>query len=207
MKSMLHILSLSTLLMVGMGLSASRLQAQATEDLDKYFDDGGLSTRKNIVSTNLLAPISGNIALRLERRLGKGMSLELGGSYYLYRGFHLFSFHELAPYFEPTGGIGLSVAPHFFFSGHAPEFHYMGPRYAWTRLMMANGLALTMHTVTVQYGYNLFLGKYLMLCYGVGFGLEYGHYSDTAVSVGSYYAGTSYLMPAMDFSVGIGVMF
>lgn len=206
MKSSTYILALLVIWVAVMGMSGSHLQAQS-DSLDKYFDDGGLSTRKNILSTGLLSPISGNLSFRLERRLSKGMSLELGSNFHLYRGFHLFSFHELLDYFEPAGGIGLSAAPHFFFSGHAPEFHYMGPRYQWTRLKMDNGLALTMHMITVQYGYNLFLGKYLMFCYGVGFGVEYGRYSDTAVSQGSYYAGTSFLMPAMDFSIGIGVMF
>jgi hypothetical protein len=47
------------------------------EDLDKYFDDGGISKRTNIISTNLFAMINGDFGLSYHRLFKETLELEL----------------------------------------------------------------------------------------------------------------------------------
>lgn len=182
-------------------------QVDSTEDLHRYFDDGGLSQRKNIIATNLLSPISGVASLRFERALTKHVSLEVG----VYRMLPFYLWELLLPvnvYFDdfvPKGGWGISAAPHFYFWGDAPEFHYFGPRFGWRYHTMPNGAKLDVKDFTIDYGYNLFFTNHFMFCYDIGWGYRRMTYS--------YPVGGGSILPEsrgtlyMFWSIGLGVMF
>jgi Protein of unknown function (DUF3575) len=180
------------------------------DSLRKYFDDNGLSTRKNIISTNLLAPISGLVGLRYERAISHRMSIELGVQkvmpFYLYE--LILPLNDLVNNFEPKGGISLSLSPHFYFWDKAPEFHYMGPRYAFRNYNMIDGSTLQVHDVTVEYGYNLFLSKRFMFCYGIGGGARHLRAYDAAATPSAPRLPTEkFTFIVMTWSIGLGVMF
>lgn len=146
-------------------------QDNDTEDLHQYFDDNGLSTRKNLLATDVLAPLAGALTLRYERAVGKHLSLEFGVSkilpFYVYE---LGSLSNNINRFYPTGGWGLSLAPHFFFDAKAPERHFIGPKYSWKMYNLEDLSTAHVHDFTFNYGYNIFLGKHLMFCYQFGMG-------------------------------------
>jgi hypothetical protein len=195
--------------MLALVCTPQRLAAQVKEDLHPYFDDGGLSKRKNILATNFLSPISGIVGLRYERAIGNRFSVEVGA----YKVFPYYVYELILPidayisYFEPRSGFGLSVAPHYFFSGKAPEYHYMGPRYGWRHYSLQSGASLAVHDLTWDYGYNLFLSKYLMFCYEFGMGYRRMLFDGTRANSSfiplSQKRGTIY----MYWSIGLGVMF
>jgi hypothetical protein len=176
-------------------------QVEQQEDLHAYFDDGNLSKRKNILATDFIAPLSGGLALRYERALGKSMSVEIGATKLL--PFYLFELPPVELHTDPKGGWGLSFATHFFFDDRSPERHFVGPRYAWRRYTFDGGRTTTVHDITWNYGYNFFLGKYLMFClqYGIGYRREVNSFR-LGLS-GGYSRGTF----SMPYIIGIGFMF
>jgi hypothetical protein len=182
-------------------------QDEGAEDLHQYFDDNGLSTRKNIIGTDLLAPLAGAISVRYERGIGKHLSLEFGASKLL--PFYVYELSTLDNYigrFEPTGGWGLSVASHYFFDDKAPERHFIGPKYTWRMYNLEDQSTVRVQDFTVNYGYNIFLGKYLMFCYQVGMGYRRILHKD----IPSYYGpnrSESMGTLSLPWVLGFGVMF
>lgn len=186
-------------------------QIQPSENLDEYFDDGGMSERKNIISTNLLAPIFGELGLRYERALTKRFSIEVG----LKKMAPFYFFELLLPIndqfhgFAPSSGWGYSFAPHFYFWDKAPEFHYIGPRFAQRTHALEDGAKLRVTDFTIDYGYNLFLSKQFMFCYDIGIGYRrmdfdaIGHTRSGYRGVLQESTGTIY----MNWVLGIGLIF
>lgn len=211
MKVTFNGLTTVSLFLMGFLLLSIPAHAQDdSEDLHAYFDDGGLSMRKNLIATDFLSPLYGAVALRYERAIGKSFSMEVGvyklTSFYLYE--MLLPIGSVINGFDPDGGVGIFLSPHIFFDDRAPERHYMGPRYGWRRYTLADGATTVVHDLTLDYGYNIHLGEYLMFCYNVGGGYRrivrsespglpgYGHgYAET---IG---------MPCFFWSLGLGVMF
>ncbi len=192
-----------------MGIPTALL-AQQDEDLHKYFDDGGLSARKNIVSTNLLSPISGVVGLRYERGIGKRFAIEVGAykliPFYLYELILPINFYF--SYFEPKGGWGISLSPHVYFFDKAPEYHYMGPRYGFRKHSLQNGATVAVHDLTIDYGFNAFLGKHFMFCYDLGVGYRRMIFDGSAAPAMSYLPRLETHGSLYSFlSIGIGVMF
>jgi hypothetical protein len=180
------------------------------EDLHKYFDDGGLSARKNIVSTNLLSPISGVVGLRYERAIGKRLAIEVGAykliPFYLHEMTKPINFYFSD--FEPKGGWGISLSPHVYFFDKAPEYHYMGPRYGFRKHSLQNGATVAVHDLTIDYGYNLLRGENFMFCFDIGLGYRRMIFDGSTATVMSYLPSTETRGTVYSFfSLGIGVMF
>lgn len=192
-------------------LHCNSLQAQIApeEDLHQYFDDGGLSTRKNLIATDLLAPLAGAVTLRYERGLTKNFSMEVGVSKLLpFYVFEVLPLNGTIAGFHPKGGFGFSVAPHLFFAEKAPERSFIGLKYGFRRYSLEDGGFATIHDFSTSYGYNIFLGKHLMFCYQFGFGYRRILRTAPTVPNGPYggYAQTRGV-PFLPWMLGIGAMF
>jgi hypothetical protein len=182
-------------------------QDEGSEDLHQYFDDNGLSTRKNLISTDVLAPLYGAFTLRYERGIGKHLSLEFGVSKLL-----PFYIYELPPLssilngFYPTGGWGFSVAPHFFFDTKAPERSFIGPKYALRMYNLEDESIVHVQDFTFHYGYNMFLGKHLVFCYQMGMGYRRILHANIPSAFGPNRSESRGTL-SLPWVLGIGVMF
>lgn len=178
------------------------------EDLHQYFEDKGMSKRKNIIATNVLAPFHGELGLRYERGITDHFSLEIGLKRLM--PFYLFeaAFSGTAPLdgLALSTGYGFSIAPHFYFWGRAPEFHYFGPRFARRTHFLENESKFTFSDITIDYGYNLLFTKHLIFNYETGIGyrrVAFERAQNLYWGRGSYTEGGLVVM----FMLGIGVIF
>jgi hypothetical protein len=178
-------------------------QDEGQEDLRQYFDDGNLSKRKNIVAIDAMGPLSGAVTLRYERALGEHFSIEASGSklipLYIVEVPPLWFFANVTP----TGGWGWSIAGHYFYDNKAPERQYMGPRYGWRKFVLEDGRTTTVRDMTLNFGYNVFMGKHFMFCAQLGLGYRR--------IIRSPSQGYGYELKernlAMPYQMGFGVMF
>jgi hypothetical protein len=77
------------------GLSAqAQLQAASQDSLDAWFDDGGISTTKNMVAWHITGLVSGQFGFSYYRSFGSGITgIEIGLAYVMpYYGNNLMSF-------------------------------------------------------------------------------------------------------------------
>lgn len=210
MKPLFRIVLVALLGLVMVPIHASA-QNEDEENLDRYFEDGGMSERKNILATNLLSPLWGELGLRYERAISKHVSIEIGLK--KLTSIYVFEFGSEVDFqfssFDPVSGWGISIAPHFFFWDKAPEFHYIGPRFAQRTHTLESESKLHVSDISFDYGYNLFLTKRMMFCYEVGFGYRRVNYEEGTKLINYYYGPNkdTYGGLLIYTSLGLGLIF
>ncbi|HEY8400302.1 MAG TPA: hypothetical protein VIK89_03515 [Cytophagaceae bacterium] len=99
------------------------------DDLKAMFDDGNISTSKNVLKINSLAWPAGDLPIHYERVLLEVLSVEVGVGYIL----DMETIEIQIPYEDRVGskgnGYSLWVNPRLFLTGNAPEGYYMGMLY------------------------------------------------------------------------------
>jgi len=85
----------------------------ATNDIEKYLDDGGITERKNMLRIKLIKIIKLEFGASYERKFGRWFGLECGAFYQPIRN-PVFEFPLDAPLHSSTK---ITIAPKFYFSG------------------------------------------------------------------------------------------
>lgn len=136
-------------------------------ELDAIFDDGNISTAKNIVKLNPPALLAGDLPLLYERKLSDALMLEVGVGYLL----NIKSYELTLPMDqlgrEPRGsGFSIWLNPKLFLTGDAPEGYYMGLFYR--RRQYSSGLVYSDFCLNNGFQVNLD-GRYMLdFMYGSG---------------------------------------
>lgn len=173
----IHMKKMSRLLLIAMMLLSHHLvvaQKDTLPDNSYYFDDGGISERKNIFKVNILAIVSGDLPFYYERILGKSFGLEIGAGlllpYYLPDLPNLFT--EEYEVENPDFGHSLWIHPKYYIQPKAPEFGYFGIQLR-RRHYNQNNQSIIFSDLTINYGFQLFLGKRFIFDYNVGIGSSF----------------------------------
>jgi hypothetical protein len=152
-----------------MMLSFSLARGQAQEDLSQYFDDGGLSNRKNILKTNLPGFALGKVGLNYERLVGSRIGLHCGMKVILPNPPVQFEFNG-----DPEGtGFGVMLGFRQYPLGFwldAPEGLNWGISAEQVGISGTNGQNLTFTNFFFTNGINVFFTDVLMASYDVGVG-------------------------------------
>ena len=153
----------------------SSIVSYSQEDVSQYFNDGGISQRKNVISYNLTAMINGDFTVGYQRRLTDIVFLEAGvGILTPNFLFELADFGNsifIQPYLG-KGGLSYYFHPKFQYSGDDRYSFTLGGKFR-NRAYRADGTS----TLTVK-DYMFFttaaynIGKFMVLEFGTGIGLS-----------------------------------
>lgn len=161
--------------------------------LDKYFDDKGLSTSKNILKLNLSSIIVGDYSLMYERLLGESFRIEIGfgvlASYYTKE----FPYHfigETPLSSNPSGGYSFSFSPRT-----VSDNIILGIKYR-RRVYFLQTEEYIFNDYIIYGGYQLITSKKIVLEVITGIGLRF---SNPKGSRRSY--------PLIPFGIEIGYLF
>ena len=192
------------------GSQAFSQTTEAEEDISIYFQDGGLSKRKQIIALNLLSPLWSELQGKFERRFTKRLALDAGIAYSTRRGIGLLrDFREQAIQGELKNGIGFFISPHFYFDKHAPEGIYAGLRYDYNRFSLRDSgddFVLS-HGLQEVFGYNLYVTKFVMFTYEEGFGVSLKSRKTPGATIPGASAGNSWLSLSISLTAGFGFFF
>jgi len=169
-------LTLFTLLLFCVTYSSELLaQNDSIPDASFYLNDTGFSIRKNVIKVNLLSVIYGDLPVYYERAITNSFSIEVGAGVLL-----PYYFPKLSQYDEdiegvenPIGGTSIWIQPKLYYGGRAPENSYVGVQWRQRNYNLENNEVR--HTdISLNFGYQLVLGKRLIFDYnaGVGFGMK-----------------------------------
>lgn len=156
-------------------------QSDSIQDNSFYFDDGGISARKNIIKINILSAINGDLPLYYERALSKSFSIEIGAGlllpYYILELPQIFSTE--AEIINPDFGYSLWIHPKYYLQQNAPELNYFGVQIR-KRNYNQNNQTIVYTDVTLNYGLQLILGKRIAFDYNVGIGVRFKREKSTS---------------------------
>lgn len=167
------ILNISLLLLINVSHGQIEFEPD-TVDTDYYFDDGGISNAKNVFKTNLLGLAFGELSVHYERVLLDWLTVEGGVGLML-------------PYFVPSlseawledrhvagtrnVGYSLYLSPKFYWMGEAPELSYFGFEVSTQKYEM-NGVEENFLDIVTIYGFQMVVGKRVVLEYLLGVGVR-----------------------------------
>lgn len=145
------------------------------EDVSQYFDDGGISQRKNQVFINLSAMINGDFTVSYQRRFTDVVFLEAGLGVltpnFLFEAGDFGNSIFVQPYLG-NGGLSYFIQPKFQYSGDDRYSFTLGGKFR-NRAYRADGastLTVKDYIFYTSAAYNM--GRFMVLEFGTGFGLS-----------------------------------
>jgi hypothetical protein len=193
------------IILIASFLSISFLSISQDSSLDKLFDDGGISTAKNLVKFNVAFLLVGDFSFSYERIITSGFTVEIGAGallpYYTTE-FPYYIFNEGVnnEINNPKSGYSFSIMPRGFYSPGAPESFYIGFNYRIRHYNLDKSIVIC-NDFALVYGSQLALYKKLFLDYSIGFG--YRAIKNSLVSNNEKLRG-SFIMPV---SIKIAYLF
>lgn len=159
------------------------------DDLDHLFDDGGMSTAKNVVKLNLATIIIGDVPFSYERIIGERIGIEVGvGKLMNYYNPDLaeLSFgndleEENLQIKGPKGGYSFVIFPKYYYNNKAPLTMYSGLKYRKRNYTFNSKEDIILTDFSFNYGFQFTLIKKLVVDYNMGIGFRWRKDENTAV--------------------------
>lgn len=141
-----------------------------TTDYSYYFDDSGISTSRNVLKTDVVALVHGEMALLYERTISDGISLEGGLGLLLPYYVHdflplLFDGHP--EFTNDELGNSYWLQARWYPEARGPELDYWSLQYRNRKYS-----ATTLTDISINMGRQKLLGDRLMIDYGFGIGVR-----------------------------------
>jgi hypothetical protein len=158
--------------------SFAQSQTTDTNSVAYLMDDGKISSARNIVKVNLVSPIIGDLPFYYERIVGKYFGLEAGAGILLpfYGPEGLGLFYEDQEIIDPVSGYSLWFQPKLYLLGKAPQYSYMGFQYRKRHYNLKSKQEIEYLDLTLNFGFQFYLWKRLMLDYNLGIGFRQRKY-------------------------------
>lgn len=169
------------------------------DDLQAMFDDGNISTSKNLVKVNPTAFIAGDLPIFYERVISDVVGVEIGIGYLIDMKSYEFTLamEEFGP--ERKGsGYSIWLNPRIYFGGEAPEGYYLGLLYR--RRSFSSGFL--QNDFSMNNGFQFGIKDRLLVDIMYGLGLRF--IEDPAYSTGSYELDVDIVLP---FGIKLGYLF
>lgn len=102
------------------------LICQEDNDLSVYFDDGGFTSSKNLVSVNLASILVDDVHFTYERKISDEFSLEIGAGYlmpYYVREINYWIFGDRVFDTPPDGGYSYNIGVNYFYMSFPDDFY------------------------------------------------------------------------------------
>lgn len=162
------------ILMLILALFYNKIYSQDDNTIDNssYFDDGGLSERKNIIKYNILSSLNGDASLHYERALAKKFAIEIGAGFLFPNKFIFLEdeFYNASPR-KTDNGYSLWLNPKFYIFKNAPEDYYVS--FLLRQRCYNIGEQKIIHNdILFNQGIQFIIGKRFSFDISLGFGLR-----------------------------------
>ncbi len=197
-------LKLLSIFLVIFFVSNSSLQAQndTIDENDAFFDDGGISKKKNLIKINTLSLLSGDLPVSYERGFGKRLSLEVGVGVLL-----PFYFNEIPGEAIDNGfglkkrdlGYSLTIFPKYYLFSETLDYVYVGFQYR-QRNFDRNTQSIRQNDYCLIYGFQYYIYSQFSVDFSIGIGFRFTN------SIGTIYE-ESDIGVLMPFALKFGYLF